>query len=76
MVARAEALRKKKFSKENCQPTSLEEHRQNAEKLTMACDDQWVRERSPDAIVDCKTEKLTKTSFWDGLGIDGRFSGS
>ena len=65
--------RRQKLSKEGYQPITLEEYASRAEQTTMAYDEQWVRDRSPEAIEDNKIAQLTKTPFWNQLTIAGGF---
>ena len=73
MAAREVELRRKKLSKDGYEPISLEEYQRDAEEMVLAYDEQWMRERSPEAIVDRKIGELIKPPFWNQLTIDGGF---
>lgn len=69
----AEAQRKKKLSSERYKPTSIEQYQQNADNRRMSYDEQWERERSPEAILKAKLDKLTKSSHWTNLKVGDGF---
>ena len=74
MAVQEKELRRKKLSKEGYSPITLEEYKAESEQMKMAYDEQWVRERSAEAIVDQKIDELVKPAFWSKLTIgDGFF---
>ena len=73
MTEQEKRLRLKKLSKVGYLPITLEAYKTEAENMKMAYDEQWVRERSPEAIVNRKIEELMKPAFWNRLTIDNGF---
>jgi hypothetical protein len=74
MAEQEKKMRQKKLSKEGYSPITLEEYKAQSEQMKMSYDEQWVKERSPEAIIDRKIEELTKPAFWSKLTVvDGFF---
>ena len=73
MVELEVELRRKKLSKEGYNPRTLDQYREDAKKMVMSYNKQWVRERSPEAIVDKRISLLTSTPFWNKVTVNGGF---